>query len=468
MDLPRYFQHHADHGAPHATSRATPRNTERVTTYDKLTGLSNRQHMLERIRRSVEIDRAAGSLGAVLLIDLDRFQYINESLGHRAGDRLLSVVSQRLRRAVQPGVVLARLGSDQFAVLLDRLEGPEQATRLAQHLIETVQVPLALQSLVLDEESEGVQLYISACIGIRTFGAQSDEAEQLLQHADAAMHRAKTAGRGSVRSYAPTLTTQARKRLETEARLHRAIACEEFVLHYQPLVDCRSLRIVGVEALMRWLDPQRGLLLPRDFLSVAEEAGCMPQLDRWVLRTACRQMMAWQAQGIAPDRMAVNLSAQTFAHDDVVDLVRETLAQTGLAPACLEIEITEGSLMDTDIAAPRLHLLHDLGVRLAIDNFGTGYSSLAYLSRFPIDKLKVDRSFVAQMLVDRTSAAIADAVIALGQGLELEVLAEGVERRDQLAHLRQRGCDCAQGWLFGQAAPAEVVSAALQQRRVAV
>ena len=238
--------------------------------------------MLERIRRSVDIDRSVGKLGAVLLIDMDRFQYIIESLGHRAGDRLSNVVSQRLRHALSPDVVLVRLGSDQFEALLD-------------------------------EQCEAEHLHISACIGLRTFGHQ-----------------------------------------------------------------------------------------------------------------------------------------------------------TGLAPACLEIEITEGSLMDTDIAAPRLHRLHDLGVRLAIDDFGTGYSSLAYLSRFPIDKLKVDRSFVARMLVDRTSSAIADAVIALGQGLELEVLAEGVERLDQLAHLRQRGCDYAQGWLFGQALPGEGVSAALQQRRVAV
>jgi diguanylate cyclase (GGDEF)-like protein len=432
---------------------------------DSLTGLPTRALLLDAITRAVQAERAAGSLGAVLLIDIDRFQHINESLGYRAGDRLLGVVAQRLRRALPPRILLARLGSDQFGVLLDPIDAAEKATQLALKLIEALQEPLALQSL-LEQESEAIHLHVSACIGISTFGHEGDEDEQLLQQADAAMHHAKSAGRGSVRLYAPTLTAQARGQLDNEARLRRAIDRDELVLHYQPLVDCKSGRIVAVEALMRWQDPQRGLLLPGDFLPVAEEAGCMPRLDSWALRTACRQMVAWQAQGIAPECMAVNVSAETFAHDNVVDLVRKTLMQTGLAAACLEIEITEGSLMDPDIAAPRLHQLRALGVRLAIDDFGTGYSSLAYLSRFPIDKLKVDRSFVAQMLVDRTSAAITDAVIALGLSLKLEVLAEGVERPEQLAHLRQRGCASAQGWLFGRAMPPEVAAAALTRRVV--
>ena len=424
--------------------------------HDPLTDLPNRILLLEELDRAVDRAVTEGGTGAVLFLDLDRFKNVNDSLGHAAGDELLWLVSLRLRRELPEGAMLARLGGDEFVGLIGDVGDHDGAATLAARLIERLDQPFVL--------ADGQEIFISTSIGVSLFPADGVVANELIQHADAALYEAKGAGRATHRFYEEVLTTAAAVRLETEAGLRRALERDEFELHYQPLVSAADGRIRGVEALLRWRDPLNGLIPPDRFIPIAEETGLIIAIGEWVLRDACRQMRAWLDAGLKLDTLAVNLSAREFQRADVPRRIAEVLAETGVPAHCLELEITEGALMDQGSEAERrLAALKQMGVRLAIDDFGTGWSSLAYLRRLPIDKLKIDRSFVNDMPGDPTSVEIASAIISLARNLKLEVLAEGVETRAQFDELVRLGCDMVQGWYFSRALPAADIPAMLGQ-----
>ena len=415
--------------------------------HDSLTDLPNRVLLLEELDRAIEAASACGGMGAVLFLDLDRFKNVNDSLGHAAGDQLLWLVSRRLRDLLPEGAMLARLGGDEFVCLIRDVGQHEQASALARRLIDDLN-----RSFVL---SGGQEIFISASIGISLFPNDGAVANELIQHADAALYEAKGAGRSTHRFYEVLLTTAASIRLETEAGLRRALARDEFELHYQPLVTTVDGRVRGVEALLRWRDPVRGLIAPDQFIPIAEETGLIIAIGEWVLKTACRQMHEWLEAGLGLQTMAVNLSPREFQRPDIVRRITTVLEETGMSAKHLELEITEGALMDQgEEAEKRLAALKALGLRLSIDDFGTGWSSLAYLRRLPIDKLKIDRSFVRDMPGDPTAVEIASAIVSLAGNLGLEVLAEGVETREQFESLVQLGCDVVQGYLFAHPLPA--------------
>ena len=422
--------------------------------HDALTDLPNRILLLDELDRAIERAIEAQGTGAVLFLDLDRFKNVNDSLGHAAGDELLWLVSQRLRAELPETAMLARLGGDEFVGLLGEVGGHDGADDLARRLIARLDHPFAL--------ADGQEIFVSASIGVSLFPADGVVANELIQHADAALYEAKNAGRATHRFYEEVLTTAASVRLETEAGLRRALERDEFELHYQPLVGARDGRIRGVEALLRWRDPVHGLILPDRFIPIAEETGLIIPIGERVLGMACRQMRGWLDAGLKLETLAINLSPREFQRADVPRRIAEVLAETGIPAHCLELEITEGALMDQGPEAERrLAALKQMGVRLAIDDFGTGWSSLAYLRRLPIDKLKIDRSFVADMPGDPTSVEIAAAIISLARNLRLEVLAEGVETRAQFDELVRLGCDMVQGWHFSRALPADDIPALL-------
>ncbi len=422
--------------------------------HDPLTDLPNRVLLLEQIDRAIEAASGNGTIGAVLFLDLDRFKNVNDSLGHAAGDELLWLVSLRLRDHLPAGALLARLGGDEFVALIHDIGERETAADLARTLIDQLDRPFTL--------TEGQELFISTSIGISLFPADGAVANELIQHADAALYEAKAGGRSTHRFYVEELTTTASIRLETEAGLRRALERDEFVLHYQPLVTTADGRIRGVEALLRWRDPVRGLIPPDQFIPIAEETGLIISIGEWVLHQACRQMREWLDAGLPLETIAVNLSPREFQRTDILRRITGALSETGIPAHCLELEITESALMDLGPNAEnRLAALKALGVRLAIDDFGTGWSSLAYLRRLPIDKLKIDRSFVHDMPEDSTSVEITAAIVSLARNLKLEVLAEGVETQAQFDELVRLGCDLVQGYFFARPLPAEDIPAIL-------
>lgn len=429
---------------------------EHLAHHDPLTNLPNRLALRQRLEQGIARAGRIGGRGAVLFLDLDRFKNVNDSLGHPAGDELLQVVADRLAGRLRDNDVLARLGGDEFVVLLEDVEEPEDAAHVAQSLIAILSEPV-----VLSGERE---VAVGTSVGISLFPDDGQSADDLIRNADAALYQAKAAGRSTYRFFTVELTRAAVDRLATEARLRHGIEKSEFVLHYQPLVDLRDRRIKGVEALLRWRDSAGGLVLPGQFIPVAEETGLIVPLGEWVMRTACAQMKQWRAAGIAIDTIAVNLSPKQFRERDLDERIQATLAASGLAAHHLEIEITEGALMEqARDAETRLAALKAMGVRLAIDDFGVGYSSLAYLKRFAIDKLKMDRSFVAGIPDDVADMEIVAAVIALARTLRLEVLAEGVETEAQLAFLSRHGCDTGQGYLFAHPLPTDEITALLRR-----
>ena len=415
--------------------------------HDPLTDLPNRILLLDVLDHAIEEALHASKVGAVLFLDLDRFKNVNDSLGHAAGDELLWLVSRRLREVLPDHAMLARLGGDEFVGMVRDIGGRDPAAELALRLIERLNQPFVL--------ADGQEIFISTSIGISLFPTDGVVATELIQHADTALYEAKGAGRATHRFYEEVLTAAAALRLETEAGLRRALERDEFELHYQPQVTTADGRVRGVEALIRWRDPISGLIPPDNFIPIAEESGLIIAIGEWVLRTACRQMREWLDADIGIETIAVNLSPREFQRADVPRRIADVLAETGVPAHCLEIEITEGALMDQGAEAERrLSALRALGVRLSIDDFGTGWSSLAYLRRLPIDKLKIDRSFVADMPDDPTSVEIASAIISLARNLKLEVLAEGVETRAQFDELVRLGCDLVQGWFFSRPLPA--------------
>lgn len=437
-------------------AKESERALDHLAHHDALTGLPNRLMLSSLLDHAIQRARRASTLGAVLMLDLDRFKTVNDSLGHPAGDELLQIVATRLRRSLREADTLARLGGDEFAVLLEDMHDPQDAAVVANHLIQSCAQPVAL--------GDGHEVYVGVSIGISLFLTDGDDGHELMQAADAALYSAKGNGRGTYHFYTDSLTRQAQQRLDTESRLRRALERHELELHYQPLVGVADRCIRGVEALVRWRDPQRGLVPPGEFIPLAEETGLIVPMGHWILREAARQMSAWLAEGLPVQTMAVNLSAQHFAQAGLDGELAAILADTGLPAQALELEITETALMDASRATEQLHRLKALGVTLAIDDFGTGYSSLAYLSRFPLDKLKVDRSFVKDLPHDATDVEIASAVIQLARALGLEVLAEGVENEAQLAFLREHGCDLAQGFLFARPLPADQLAQLLGRR----
>ncbi len=441
---------------------------DRLQRLDPLTGLVNRPEFLRGVDRALQ-GASAATLGnhTLVMVDLDRFKQVNDGLGHHAGDQLIRSVAQRLaavvdefsgtrRRADTLGETswLSRINSDKFMAWLPGAGNDPVTEKWLQAITACFRRPFAI---------EAQELFVTASIGMASFPEHGDSAEGLLQRAELAMMQSKRLGNNRITSFSNEIATRATERLTVEQALRRAIESGELCVHYQPKVDCRTLRMTGLEALVRWQHPQRGLVGPAAFISVAEEAGLIADIGAQVLRQACREVAAWQARGLAPLHVAVNLSATQFGRSDVVALVRDALAETGLAAAQLTLELTESVLMDsTGQSMAELSALKALGVSLSLDDFGTGYSSLTYLRRFPLDEIKIDRSFVSGLPLERDNVAIVGAILALGRELGLRVVAEGVETTAELAFLRQRGCDQFQGFLFSRPVDASAIEAMLR------
>jgi len=419
---------------------------EHLAHYDPLTDLPNRLLFGARLDHAIQRAQRDRSLLALLFIDLDHFKTVNDGLGHPVGDRMLREVAHRLTLCVRAEDTVARLGGDEFVIILEGLDNTPQATVLADKLLAALTRPFDL---------DGQEIFIGASIGISAYPADGTDATTLLKNADAAMYRSKEEGRNTYRFYNSEMTRSARERLILEANLRQAIAQQEFVLHYQPQVDVASGGIIGVEALVRWDHPASGLISPVRFIPLAEETGLIIPLGQWVLFTACAQAMSWLKDAATPGlTVAVNLSPRQFRQEQLVEHVRAVLDATGLPPALLELEITESALMDDpERAVATLSALKELGIRISMDDFGTGYSSLAQLKRFPIDKLKIDQSFMRGIPHDRNDMEIAATIIAMARNLHLKVLAEGVENEAQLAFLQIHGCDTYQGFLFSRPLP---------------
>lgn len=410
--------------------------------HDQLTGLPNRVLLHERLHQALGLARSSGSRLGLLLLDLDHFKDINDTLGHPAGDGLLRAAAERFRRALRPGDTLARLGGDEFAVVLPGLAGGQGAAVLAQRLIDALAGPFVL---------EAQEVHVSASVGIALFEGEPDHADELVRKADLALYKAKREGRGRFSSFEPSMDTEAQARGRLERELRAALDKGEFVLHYQPQVDLRTGRVDSVEALVRWRHPERRLVLPGEFVPVAEASGLIRPLGAWVLGEACRQTRAWRDEGIELVMM-VNLSPAQLRHDGLLREIDGALCASGLDPRWLELEITENLFMERSEGAIDRALLGlaARGIRLALDDFGTGYSSLASLRRLPVAKIKIDRSFVQKIGGDPEDEAVVRAMVSLGHALGKQVVAEGVEHEAQLAFLRRVGCDAAQGFLLAR------------------
>lgn len=412
-----------------------------LTHYDPLTDLPNRLLSRSRLEHALQRAERKREQVAVLLIDLDRFKTLNDGLGLNAGDEALVLAAQRLRTRLREGDTLGRLGGDEFMVALEEVAGPEAAAIAADDLLATLAQPVLL--------STGIDVYLSASIGITLYPQDATTADELMRNADAAVAEAKRHGGGMCRFYTADFTKVASERLTLETQLRHAVEREEFVLHYQPLVSVATGQVVGAEALVRWLPPDGALVPPAQFIPIAEETGLILRLGTWVLQTACAQAVGWLRRGIDLDTMAVNLSAYQLRHDDIAATVRRALETSGLPASRLELEICETAMVHASKnILDMLEELRNIGVRLAIDDFGTGYSSLNYIAQLPVDKLKIDRSFVSGIPDNVKSTAITGAIIAMGKSLGLEVLAEGVESEAHREFLVKHGCDTYQGYLI--------------------
>lgn len=429
------------------------KHTERELAYlahhDPLTSLPNRLLFNDRTAQALAAAQANKRGCALLLLDLDHFQSINDSLGHNIGDQLLKSVGERLKGVIGEGVTLARLGGDEFAVLLENCSQLGQAAVMAQSIIDGMKDPFEL---------DNHRLFTSVSIGISLFPSDALSAEQLLRNADSALFKAKGNGRAGYALYTEELTAHAQQRVETAAELRRALEQEELRVYYQPVHDLSSGRMIGVEALVRWQHPQRGLVPPGEFIPIAERTGLISDIDTWVMRQACLQMVQWQREGKTLDFIAVNVSSRLFVHRDLYQYVAQVLHETQMAPAFLELEVTESAVMeDPEVALEQLHRLRELGLRLAIDDFGTGYSSLLRLKRLPVQKLKIDQGFVAGLPSDEDDMAIVRVIIALARSMGMQIQAEGIEHAEQSQCLLEQQCDLGQGYWYGRPVPAQQV-----------
>ncbi|WP_219118321.1 bifunctional diguanylate cyclase/phosphodiesterase [Janthinobacterium sp. UMAB-56] len=452
--------------------KRTEEQIRRLAYCDSLTGIPNRQAFLETLERELARSKEHDKKFAVLFMDLDAFKRINDTLGHDVGDHLLKVVSERLRETIRPsdlvlraehefepisgGSNLARLGGDEFTILIPDLERVEDALNVAHRVKEAMRRPFMI---------EGHEIFVTASIGISLYPEDGEDCNSLLKYADTAMYHAKNCGKNNAKLYSSSLTMEIMSHVKMEVGLRKALQNNELYLLYQPQIDVPSTQIVGVEALVRWRHPERGIISPTEFIPLAEETGLIVPIGEWVLRTACNQAKAWQSDGGRAIRMAVNLSAKQFKDENLMQIVLSALADTGLDARLLELELTEGTLMDDARATMvTLEQLRGIGVYLSIDDFGTGYSSMNYLKRFDVRALKIDKSFIAGLPQDTENAAITRAIIAMAHGLKMVVVAEGVETDEQLLMLEEYGCDMAQGYFLGHPSPHDTITAMLTRQ----
>lgn len=427
----------------------------RLSTVDTLTGLLNRIAFTSQLVKVISAARNSGSQVALLSFDIDGFKLVNDTFGPKVGDEGIREVARRLRQAFPPPASVGRMGGDEFAVLLPSVLEEGEAAAGALDLARALKGPMVV---------DGREFVLTVSSGVSLFPRDGNEGEELLKHAHTAMYRAKQGGKNQFYMYAPGMTREADERLALEQALRRAIEREEFEIHYQPRIETASGKIVGLEALVRWRHPTAGLLLPGTFIPIAEETGLIVPLGDWVLRTASQQAREWQKAGLSPIKMAVNLSFRQFVRDDLADEVSGILSKTGLAPEWLELEITEGAIaQDIQEAIRTLTVLKRLGVRISVDDFGTGYSSLSHLKHFPVDILKVDRSFIRELAKDASDAAIVRTIISLAHDLRLTVVAEGVETSAQREFLLRHACDEIQGFWFSRPVPAEKAAEMLRE-----
>ena len=427
-----------------------------MANYDSVTGLPNRHLLRERLDRAIKHEARSHRHLAIMFLDLDNFKSINDTLGHDVGDRVLQVVANRLLACLRESDTVARIGGDEFTVLVEDMTTMESIAALAQQIIDSLSLPFPL---------DGREMFCTVSVGIAIYPDDSESLDGLMKSADSAMYRAKEQGRNTYRFFTEDMHRRAYERLLLENRLRGALKRGEFQLHYQPQIDVASGATVGIEALLRWNDEERGLVPPVELIGVLEDTGMIVEVGHWVLEEACAFNQSLREIGLPPIRVAVNISPRQFRQKGLVESIRQILSNTGLGAEYLDLEITESVLVDAVDAPDVLERLSGMGVRLSIDDFGTGYSSLSYLKRFPIDTLKIDRSFVRDIMTDSDDAAITVAIIALSRSLRLKVLAEGVETAEQLASLRHHGCDEIQGFLYARPMSGDALVAWLRQEQ---
>ncbi|NNG14251.1 MAG: EAL domain-containing protein, partial [Gammaproteobacteria bacterium] len=418
---------------------------------DTLTGLPNRALFRDRLEHALVQAKRNEKLVPLLFLDLDKFKAINDSLGHQVGDELLKMVAERLEGVLRAGDTVARLGGDEFTIILEGINNIDDVTRVTNKILDLFTRPFQVK---------GRDISITTSIGISVYPFDDQDADNLIKDADTAMYHAKDLGRSTYQFYSKDMTERVAQRLVLETELRRAIEQEEFVLYYQPIVDQESGRTTSVEALIRWQHPERGLVSPLEFIPALEESGLIKAAGEWVLRTACAQCKTWQQgdSGTAPNRVMVNISSRQLLNKDFLDTLFRILRDVGLDASHLGLEITESTIMeDIEAGSMILDAVRTLGIHVAIDDFGTGHSSLGRLKRFPIDTLKIDRSFVRDILTDTDDAAIVNAIIVMAHTLRLRVVAEGVETPEQLEQLRGYGCDAIQGYLYSKPVPPEEI-----------
>lgn len=427
-----------------------------LARHDSLTGLNNRLMFSSHLALALERAARQGTLLALLLLDLDRFKDVNDSFGHAAGDELLVQVAKRITGRLRGADSTSRLGGDEFTVVLEDLHDPQDAAWVANDLLALVREPFKLAT--------AGEVSVGTSIGIALYPEHGSTEQELLLQADAALYRAKADGRSRFRFFSEELTREARERIQLEASLRKALEQKELLIHFQPQFDLQTGRIVGAEALVRWLHPEYGMMQPAQFIPLAEETGLITGLGEWVLRETCQLGSNWLSRGLSPLRMAVNISPHQLRQPGMERFIGDTLLETGFPAELLEIEVTESTLMQHEKNAELiLNRISELGVRLAVDDFGTGYSSLSRIKQFPVQLLKIDRSFITGILENRTDQEIAATIVAMGHTLGFKVLAEGVETKEQLDLLRQLPCDLYQGFFSGRPMPADELSLVLQR-----
>lgn len=426
-----------------------------IAYHDSLTGLPNRRMFLDRLNQFIKHAKRSNKKAVLLFIDLDHFKDINDSFGHSLGDELLNSVAQRLQSTIREEDTVARLGGDEFVVLLENIELVDDAQSIAEKLIEAFKKPIELHSHIF---------YVTLSIGASIYPEDSSDAEMLLRNADSAMYKAKELGRNNYKFYTSDMTERSLERVLMESSLRDALKNNEFEVYYQPQVLADSGELIGLEALIRWNHPEDGLISPGKFIPIAEESGLIIPIGEWVLKEVCKQQVLWQEQEIKTVVTAVNLAGAQLQQDDLYEKVKIILQETGCSAKLIELEVTEGFIMiDPQKSSELLHKLNMLGIRISIDDFGTGYSSMAYLKRLPIQKLKIDQAFIQDIVIDPEDAAITRAIIALAKGLDLSVIAEGVEELSQRDFLIQEGCNNIQGYLYSKPLPRKDVEEILKK-----